>query len=665
MAKVTGKNKKRIIITFGLISVLMILLVFRLAWIQVVKAEEYSQMAVDQQTSDIPLEAKRGSIYDRNGKELATSATCYTVWARPAQLKENFDDKGLQDLSRKLAVILDMDTAEIKDKMTKKQSLVKIAKYLDKDTADKVKKLEAAGLELAENSKRYYPLGNYASQLLGSVNDDNQGRTGVELQYDEYLSGIAGRWIKNTDIHGNQLSYGDEKYYRAEDGLNVQLTIDEVMQHYAENAIAKGMKETKASKIVCLVMDPKTGDVLAMASNPGFDPNDATEPDGKNEQKQFDALSAEKQTEYLNRMWRNPIVSDTYEPGSTFKLITVSSALEEGVTDLQKQYTCNVAYKVPGTGVTLHCWSPVPHGAQTLKEAVGNSCNPVQIQLALAMGKESYYNYLEMYGITSESLTNIDLPGEANAQVQPEELIGPVELSTMSYGQGVAITPIQLVTAVCAIGNDGTIMQPRVVKALTDKDGDTVKTFETKEVRKVISTKTAEDMKEIMEYVVAEGGGGNAKLAGYRIGGKTGTADKPSATGGYSGDTWSSFIGMAPMDDPRFVVLVVVDSPQGVQFGSSTAAPIAKDFMENTLPYLGLNPKYTKDEEKELKAEYVYVPDVTGKSYSDAIGVLGGYGLEYQATPKTDDDSDFAVVDQYPKAGKKIRKGGKVYLYRQ
>lgn len=665
MAKVTGKNKKRIIITFGIISVLMILLMFRLAWIQVVKADEYSQMAVDQQTSDIPLEAKRGSIYDRNGKELATSATCYTVWARPAQLKENYGDKELKDLSSELGVILDMDASEVAEKLTKEQSLIKIAKYLDKDTADKVKELDAVGIELAENSKRYYPLGNFASQLLGSVNDDNQGRTGVEFQYNEYLSGIAGRWIKNTDIHGNQLSYGDEKYYQAEDGLNVQLTIDEVLQHYAENAIANGMKETKASKIMCLVMDPKTGDVLAMASTPGFDPNDATEPDSKAEKEEFDELSSEKQTEYLNQMWRNPIVSDTYEPGSTFKLITTSSALEEGVTSLEHQYTCNVSYKVPGSDITLHCWSTVPHGTQTLKEAVGNSCNPVQIQLALAMGKETYYNYLEMYGITSTSLTNIDLPGEANAIVQQEDLIGPVEISTMSYGHGVSITPIQLVTAVCAIGNDGTMMQPRVVKALTDSDGNIVKSFETKEIRKVISSKTAEEMKEIMEYVVAEGGGGNAKLAGYRIGGKTGTADKPSETGGYSSDTWSSFIGMAPMDDPQFVVLVVVDSPEGVQFGSSTAAPIAKEFMENALPYLGVNPKYTKDEEKELNAEYVYVPDVTGKSYSDAIGILGGYGLKYQVTPKTDSDEDFTVVDQYPKAGKKIKKGGKVYLYRQ
>lgn len=663
MAKITGRNKKRIIITFGIIAALLILLAFRLAWIQVVKAEEYSEIAVDQQTSDISLEAKRGSILDRNGEELATSAACYTVWVRPSQLKENYTDDEIGELSGKLALILDMDAEEVKELMKKQQALVKVAKYLNKETADKVKNLEITGLEIAENTKRYYPLGNFASQLLGSVNDDNEGRTGIEYQYDEYLSGVAGRWIKNTDINGNTLAYGEEKYYQAEDGLNVVTTVDEVLQHYAENAIANGMKETKANRIMCLVMDPENGDVLAMATNPGFDPNNATEPDTKSEKTKYEKMSVEEQGTYLNQMWRNPIVSDTYEPGSTFKLITTSSALEEGVTSMSQTYTCNVSYTVPGTKITLHCWSTVPHGHQTLKEAVGNSCNPVQIQLGLGLGKKRFYEYLSMFGITQK--TGIDLPGEGGSQVQDKNVIGPVELATMSYGQGIAVTPIQLVSAVCAIGNDGVLMQPRVVKALTDSDGDTVKTFETKEVRKVISSKTAADMKEIMEYVVSEGGGGNAKIAGYRIGGKTGTADKPSESGGYSSDTYSSFIGMAPMDDPQFVILVVVDSPEGIQFGSSTAAPIAKEFMENALPYLGVNPKYTKEEEKELKSEYVYVPDVTGKSYSDAIGILGSYNLEYKAVPKTTGKKDFTVVDQYPKAGKKIKKGGKVYLYRE
>ncbi len=665
MAKIGKTNKERTLYAFIMIGLILIGLCLRLAWIQVVKAEEYTDKAIEQQTSDIPIEAKRGAIYDRNGKELATSAACYTVWARPSEIADNYTtDEKLDDISSRLAVVLGMDSEEVKKLLQKDQALIKIAKYLDKDTCEKVRDLDIVGIEIAENTKRYYPLGNFASHLLGSVNDDNVGRSGIEQQYNEYLSGVAGRWIKNTDINGNALAYGQDTYYQAENGLNVVLTIDEVLQHYAENSIANGMKETKADRIMCLVMDPKTGDILAMATTPGFDPNDATEPISKSEKKTFNELSGEKQTEYLSSMWRNPLVSDTYEPGSTFKLLTTSAALEEGITTPDDRYYCNVGYEVPGTGWTLHCWSDNPHGSQTLTEAVGNSCNPVQIQLALKLGKETYYNYLEMFGITATSLTHIDLPAEAYAQIQAEDDIGNIELATISYGQGIAVTPIQLAAAVSAIGNDGVFMQPRVVKELTDEDGNTVKSFETKEVRKVISSKTAKEMQKIMEYVVSEGGGGNAKIAGYRIGGKTGTADKPSEDGGYSDDTYSTFIGMAPMDDPQVTVLVIVDNPKGVQFGSATAAPIAREFFQNALPYLGIEPNYTEEEEKEMKAEYVYVPDVTGKKYSDAIGILGKHKLKYKVTPKEGKD-DFTVVDQYPKAGEKLKKGGKVYLYRE
>ena len=665
MARVYGNHKKRILTVFFILGFLLVALCFKLAWIQVVKADEYTDKAIAQQTSDIPIEAKRGVIYDRNGKELATSATCYTVWARPAQIAETYTtEEKLDDVSSKLAVILDMKAADVKKLLKKEQALIKIAKYLDKETCDKVRDLDIYGIEIAENTKRYYPLGNFASQLLGSVNDDNVGRSGVEQEYNEYLSGVAGRWIKNTDINGNALAYGKDQYYQAENGLNVVLTLDEVLQHFAENAIANGLKETNADRIMCLVMDPKTGDILAMATNPGYDPNDATEPPTKKEQAAFEQMDGEKQTEYLSSMWRNPLVSDTYEPGSTFKLLTVSAALEEGITTPDDHYYCNVGYQIPGTGWTLHCWSKTAHGSQSLTQAVGNSCNPVMMQLGLKMGVETYYDYLEMFGITANSLTRIDLPAEALAQIQAEEGVGSVELATISFGQGIAVTPIQLACAVSAIGNNGVLMQPRVVKELTDDEGNTVKEFEEKKVRKVISSKTAKEMRKIMEYVVAEGGGNYAKVAGYRIGGKTGTAEKPSADGGYSNDTYSSFIGMAPMENPQLTVLVIVDSPKGVQYGSTTAAPIAQEFFENALPYLGITPNYTDAEEKELKESFVYVPNVTGKKYEKAVGILTENKLKYKAVPENG-GKNFKVVDQYPKAGQKVKKGTKVYLYRE
>ena len=660
MSRISGKNKQRVLGAYLILMALFLVLIFKVAWIQIVRADEYREKAVAQQTSDVPIEAKRGNITDRNGKELASSATCYSLWVWPSQIKEAYKkDAKIDEVAEKLAVVLNMNSKKIKKNLTADQPLVRIAKGLEKETAEKIRKLDLTGFQLAENTKRFYPSGNFASQLLGSVNDDGVGRTGVESMYDEYLSGVAGRWIKNPDINGNDLSYGEDEYYQAEDGLNVVLTIDEILQHYAENAIAKGMRKTKAKKIMMLVLDVKTGDVLAMATNPGFDPNNATEPDSKPERIAFNKMSDKKQSEYLSKMWRNPIVSDVYEPGSTWKLLTTSAALESGAINMNTTFFCNGSYVVPGAnGEVLHCLGN--HGTQSISKAVGNSCNPAQMKMAVAMGKKTYMDFLDMFGITTT--TGIDLEAESGAIIQSD--IGPVELCTMAYGQGIAITPIQLATAVAAIGNDGVLMQPRVVKKLTNSKGETVKTYETKEVRKVLSTKTANEMKEIMEYVVEEGGGGEAKIAGYRIGGKTGTADK-AENGEYRGNTYSSFIGMAPMDDPRFVCSVVVDSPQGVRYGGLIAAPIAKDFMENALPYLNIAPSYSKSENKNLSSKYAYVPKVSGKKMSKAIQILEECGLKYEIVPEATDDEDFTVVDQYPKKGKKIKKGGTVYLYRE
>lgn len=575
---VTVTNKKRIAIGFIIIAVLMVLLAFRVAWIQVVDADELTEKAIDQQTSDIPIAAKRGVIYDRNGKELATSVTCYSVWVRPAELAENKTDEEITAAASDLAAVLNMEAEEVKTKLTKKQALVKVAQYLEKDTADQVRDLEITGISLSEDTRRYYPLGNFASQLLGSVTVDNTGRTGIELEYDQYLSGVSGRWVKNTDVAGNELVDGSEKYYEAEDGLNVVLTIDEAIQYYVEKALEEGMEKTDAEKIMCLVMDPKTGEILASAVTPGFDPNNATEPDDEEEKEAYEALSDDEKIAYLNKMWRNPIVSDTYEPGSTFKLITASSALEEKVISTTDTFTCNT--KITVAGVTLHCWSTRDHGTQTIKQALGNSCNPVLAAVAGKMGAETFYKYIDLFGITEK--TGVDYPGETGSIMYNLDDVGPVELATIGYGQSISLTPIQLLTAVCAIGNDGILLQPRYVKSLTDSDGKVVKEFKKKEVRRVLSEETAAEMREAMEYVVSDGGAGAAKITGYRIGGKTGTANKVE-DGKYGNYYYSSFLGMAPMDDPKIAILVVVDSPKGSYYGSLTAGPIAKSILQDTL----------------------------------------------------------------------------------
>ncbi len=660
MSQVKARNKQRIIIAFMLIMVLMVLLCFRMAWIQVVKAEEYSEKAINQQMTDMPIEANRGAILDRNGKALATSATCYSVWVRPAQLKDNYTKEKINELSKQMAVIIDAKAEDVQKKFTSKDTIVKVAKYLDKDQCDKIKKLDIVGLDVAENTKRYYPLGTQASQLLGSVNDDNEGRTGIEAQFDNYLSGVAGRWIKETDREGDTLSYGSQKYYQAQDGYDVKLTLDEVLQHYAESAVQDAMKTTRAKRIMCLVMDPNNGDILAMVTNPGFDPNDATEPVGDNAKAEFRALSTDKQGDYLSKMWSNPIVSDLYEPGSTFKLVTTSAALEEGVSKPKEKFN-DIGY-IPVDGINLHCWYTRGHGQQTLTQAVGNSCNTVQVELVKRLGKKKYYNYLEMFGITDT--THVSLPAETSAIIKDVEGLTNVDLATMSYGQGIAVTPLQILTAVCAIGNDGVMMKPRIVSELIDKDGKTIRQFGSEKVRNVISLKTSEEMRSIMEYVVEEGGGGNAKVPGYRIGGKTGTADKVVG-GKYTKDTYSSFVGLAPMDDPRLGILVVVDSPKGNQFGSAVAAPVAKSFLQNAFTYLEISPKYTKEEMKTINSTSITLPDLKGKNYSDAIGILGKYGLKYQVSPAVESSTDFKIVDQYPKAGSSVAKGELIYLYRE
>lgn len=664
-AQVTVKNRRRIAIGFIIIALLLIALVFRVAWIQIVDAEELSQKAIDQQTKDTPIEAKRGTIYDRNGKELATSTTCYTLWARPSQIKlkdgQERPDSEIKVFAQEIADITDGDASDVYGDLTKNQALVRVAKYLEKNTADKLRALQITGIELSEDNKRYYPLGNFASQVLGSVNDDNMGRTGIELQYDQYLSGVSGRWVKNTDLLGNELVKGAEEYHEAQDGLNVIMTLDEAMQYYVEKALEKGMEKTKAKRIMCLVMDPKTGDILASATTPGFDPNEATQPLTK-DKKKYEKMSAEEKNKYLFSLWRNPLVSDTYEPGSTFKLITSSSAIEEKVINDNTTFNCSGSFSV--AGVRLHCWTSGAHGTQTIRQAIGNSCNPALAKVASLLGKTRFYKYLDLYGITDK--TGVDYPGEAGAIIQSLENVGPVELATIGYGQGISVTPIQLLTAVNAIGNDGVLLQPRYVKALTDSEGKVVESYEPVVVRKVISAATAKKMRSIMQYVVDEGGGGNARIAGYRVGGKTGTANKIDAgTGKYGKYYYSSFIGMAPMDDPQISILVVVDSPKGSYYGSMVAAPIAKDILTDALRYLNVTPKYSKSEKTSLQSGYTTVPNVVGKEFSEAAGIIGGKDLKYSRPKSAQGDDDFTVVDQYPKAGTKVKKNAVVYLYKE
>ncbi len=585
------KTRKRIIFVFAVLALMILALCIRLGYIQIIKADDYSAYAKSQQTSDEVIAAKRGSILDRNGEELAISATCYTVWARPAKLHSGKTDEDKEENYRKtlyfVSDTLDIEKDELEKFFKSDKTMVRIAKYLDKETADKIREAKRPGIEISEDIKRYYPMGEFAAHILGGVTDDNVGLAGIELKYNQYLSGVSGRWRKNIDVNGEELSFGVNKYYGAEDGLDVVLTLDTVIQHYTEKAIKTTMEKTGSQRAMCIVMDPKTGDVLAMASYPDFDPNNPRQPVGEEDLEVFKQLSDKEKVDYWNKMWRNPLICDIYEPGSTFKLITTSIALEEKITNLNEYFVCKGYYQV--ADATLHCWrSYNPHGAETLTEAVGNSCNPVMIQLEQRIGAAAYYKYLERFGLYEK--TGIDFPGESLAILQNKATAGPVGLATMSYGHGIAVTPIQLITAVSAIANGGKLMKPRMVKALMDENGNVVKNFDTTVVRQVISKQTSEEMCLIMEHVVSEGGGKNAKIGGYRIGGKTGSGNKAVA-GGYSEETFSSFVGLAPMDDPQVAVLMIVDAPKGDVHGSSTAAPGAKLVLEDVLRYMQIEPE--------------------------------------------------------------------------
>ncbi len=664
MSPTTNKNKKRLVFVFIITCFLCTGLAFRVGWIQVVASERYAKLAVEQQTRDVPIPAKRGIIYDRNGKELAISAVTNSIWARPGVVKGSSKEAeaqaNLEKTASALAEILQMDKEKILQTISQNRSLVKVAKYVDKEKADQIREKGLKGIEIAEDVKRYYPMGAFAAHLLGSTTDDNRGLAGIELKYEKYLSGVPGRWIKNTDRDGDSLSYGVEKYFQAENGLNLVLTIDEVIQHYVEKALDTVQANTSSDRVMCIVMDPKTGDILAMASTPDYDPNNPRVPLTTAGAAYLETLPDKDKPDFWSKMWRNPLVSDTYEPGSTFKLLTTAIALEEGVTSLDDRFVCTGSIVVAGQ--KLKCWrSYNPHGAENLVQAVGNSCNPVFVQLAQRVGYDKYFDYLELFGLRDR--TGIDYPGEGYAILQPKETAGPVGLATMSYGQGIAVTPIQLITAVSALGNEGKLMQPRIVKELRDDDGNVIQKFDTKVIRQVVSKETADEMNLIMEAVVDEGGGGTAKVPGYRIGGKTGTANKAKG-GGYSNETFSSFIGMAPMDDPRIAILMIVDNPQGVKFGSQTAAPGVKLVLEETLRYLNIQPTYSEEEKKAMESGLSVVPDVTNQNLSDAIGILGGASLSYTVSPANEGGEDFVIVDQYPKPGEKLQKGGTVCLYK-
>ncbi len=657
--KLSSKRKMRntLFITF----LIILCLIGRIGFIQFVQGGELTTLAYEQQTLDRKVNPKRGTIYDATGKkELAVSSTVETVTVNPGNIPKEDKEK----VAQKLSELFELDYEKTLKKVTKRSSIETIAKKVEKEKTDNLRQwMEqnnmTTGINIDEDTKRYYPYSNFASQIIGFCGSDNQGLDGIEAKYDKELKGKQGSIQRHTDAKGGEIGTEGENYVPAIDGNDLVLTIDYTIQSIAEKYLEEACIDnvcTDGGNIV--IMNPQNGDVLAMATYPTYNLNQPYEPYTEELKQNWEQMEQAEKTKNLQAVWRNKAIADTYEPGSVFKLVTASAALEEGITDTDHkgEFCCTGGIEV--AGVRIKCWRYYrPHGAESLREALMNSCNPVFIGLGQKMGVAKYYSYLNKFKLLNT--TKIDLPGEANSIFLAENKAGPVELATISFGQRFEITPIQLVTAVSAIANGGMSVKPRVVKQIINSETKEVTDVPVQKDERVISQETSEKVLSMMESVVAEGTGKNAKVLGYRIGGKTGTSEDGVNTNKYV----TSFCGVAPIDNPQVVVLVTLYNPtgEGGHQGGGVAAPVGGQIFSEILPYLEVNQGNVEEVEP---VERVETPDLIGKSIKEAEKALKESGLELVIENDTEelDKDNTAVKEQVPNAGITVNKGSKVHI---
>lgn len=622
--------RKRIALLFLIMGAILLFLIGRLAWIQFVKGDDLREKALKNRMDDIKVPARRGTIYDRNGRELVISVSSDTIYAIPPEVKNP------EETAEKLAEILGLKYEDVYKKLTKKSNFEYIKRKVPAELAKEVKKLELAGIDIVEESQRSYPNGNLASHILGFVGIDNYGLNGIEVTMEKELAGTPGRIVTEKDSLGREIPQAIHQYYPPVPGNNLILTIDETIQYFAERELDKVMETTKAKGASVIVMDPKTGGILAMANRPDFNPG--------------------KYADSPQSTWRNSAIWLNYEPGSTFKVITAAAALEEGTV------TPETRFYEPGyatvSGERIKCWYyPRAHGAQSFEEVVQNSCNPGFIEVGLELGKERFYKYIRAFGLGQK--TGIPLAGEAKGILYPEKQVKSINLATMSIGQSISVTPIQLVTAISAVANDGVLMKPQLVKEIRDTEGNLVKEYKPEPVREVISKSTARQLRGILEKVISHGTGSKAFMEEYPAAGKTGTAQKAGKGGYMSGKYVASFAGFAPVDNPRIAVLVVIDEPEGVYYGGQIAAPVFQSLARDTLRYLNVPPRVSKSKlEEQSSQKEVVVPDLTNMPLTEAKQLLQQSGLN----SKTEGSGDW-VLTQKPKAGEKILEKNPVILY--
>ena len=572
-------NRKKVMIVFVAVFFIMMFLIGRLVYLMIFCSEYYGNKAENLHERERDIKAARGKLLDANGTVLATNKSVCTISVIHNQIEE--PEKVIEMLVRELGI--PEETA--RKRVEKVSSIERVKTNVAKETGDAIRAYGISGVKVDEDYKRYYPYGTLASKVLGFTGADNQGILGLEVKYDEYLQGTNGKILTLTDARGIEIENAGESRLEPVNGYDLCLSLDRNIQMYCEQAAKKVCTKKSADSVSVIVMNPQNGELMAMVNYPEFDLNDPFTLVGDN----GEAVSAEEKQNLLNKMWRNQCVSDTYEPGSTFKIITAAAALEEGVVKLDDAFFCP-GYKIVEDR-RIRCARTTGHGAETFETGIMNSCNPVFMELGERLGAENFVGYFKQFGLLSK--TNIDLPGEAGTIMHKTENIGPVELATISFGQSFQITPIQLVTTVSSIINGGTRVTPHFGVRILEKDKETVRELKYDDGKQIVSEETSRTMQALLESVVSEGSGKNAKIEGYHIGGKTATSQTlPRSANKYI----SSFIGFAPAANPQILGMCVIYNPQGVYYGGTIAAPVIRDIFDNIFPYLGI--------EKDVEMQY-------------------------------------------------------------
>ena len=652
---------KRILIMAVVIIFLMTTTVARVFYLTIVRGEELSEKAETQQLKDTEITAMRGTIYDSNGNVLAQSASVWNVFIDPLNIKDKQRDLIVDEFANLFGYDAD-EKKEFYDRTTHQNHYELVEKKVENNIKEKLSKFvsknELGGcIGTEQTTKRYYPYGTLASSVIGFTGADDQGLSGIEAYYDEQLTGTNGRIITAKDAKSNNIANDYETSIAATDGDSIVLTINQTIQYYLEKGLRETMNEYQAKGAYGVVMNCNTGAVLAMSSLPDYDCNEPYKLTYSKDKKAIKKLSdktakQEAESAAVQNQWRNFTVSDTYVPGSVFKTFVASAALEENVVNLNTTYNCTGSIQVDKYKMKCH-YHP-GHGTQTLTQGLENSCNPFFITIGQKLGVHNYFKYFDAFGFTQK--TNIDLPGEASPQYYKEDQYGIVELSSASFGQTNSLTPIQVCTGLCAIANGGKLLQPYLVSSIVDANGKTVKKTETKEIRQVISADTSEKVRKMMKSVVDNGTGKNGYVAGYSVGGKTGTSTKLGESKNGEGDKYIvSFGAIAPSDDPEIAMLIIVDEPNQDLGGGALCAPIAAQVTQEAMNVLGIEPKYNDSEMKDLSKQ---TPNVVGKSLDEAKKTLEENNLNFVVV-----GDDSTVTRQCPSGADTIPNGGTVYLY--